>query len=133
MKLSKKNQARQRAIAKMVSSGKALGGLLAGLVATVIPGCRDNSPATPMGDVPCTQQEQKPNSGNEKHGRNPAVRGKYLIEPEKPNETNEKSEDFITAGVMLPETEPEPEPKPNAKNEKKPVFEEGGDIQVSDE
>jgi hypothetical protein len=66
-----------------------------------------------MGDVPCTQQEQKPNSGNEKHGRNPAVRGKYLIEPEKPNETNEKSEDFITAG--------------------KPVFEEGGDIQVSDE
>jgi hypothetical protein len=104
MKLSKKNQARQRAIAKMVSSGKALGGLLAGLVATVIPGCRDNSPATPMGDVPCTQQEQKPNSDNEKHGRNPAVRGKYLIEPE-----------------------------PNAKNEKKPEFELGGDIQVSDE
>ena len=117
----------------MISSGKALGGLLAGLVATVIPGCRDNSPATPMGDVLCTQQEQKPNSGNEKRGRNPAVRGKYLIEPEKPNETNEKSEDFITAGVMLPETEPEPEPEPNAKNEKKPVFEEGGDIQVSDE
>ena len=127
MKLSKKNQARQRAIAKMVSSGKALGGLLAGLVATVIPGCRDNSPATPMGDVPCTQKEQKPKSGNEKHGRNPAVRGKYLIEQENPNETNEKSEDFITAGVMLPE------PEPNAKNEKKPVFEEGGDIQVSDE
>ncbi len=127
MKLSKKSQARQRAIAKMVSSGKTLGGLLAGLVATVIPGCRDNSPATPMGDVPCTQQEQKPNSGNEKHGRNPAVRGKYLIEQENPNETNEKSEDFITAGEILPE------PEPNAKNEKESRFESDGYISSSDE
>ena len=98
MKLSKKSQARQRAIAKMVASGKALGGLLAGLAATAIVGCRDNSTATPMGDIPCPPQEQKPNSGNEKHGRNPAVRGKYLVEPEKPNEANEKSEDFITVG-----------------------------------
>ena len=127
MKLSKKSQARQRAIAKMVASGKALGGLLAGLVAAAIPGCRDNSPGARMGDVPCPPQEQKPNSGNEKHGRNPAVRGKYLVEPEKPNEANEMSEDFKTAGVMLPE------PETNAKNEKEPVFEEGGDIQVSDE
>ena len=126
MKLSKKSQARQRTIAKMVASGKALGGLLAGLVAAAIPGCRDNSPGARMGEVPCPQQEQKPNSGNEKHGRNPAVRGKYLIEPEKPNETNENSEDFRTMGEIV-------EPEPNAKNEKEPVFEEGGDIQVSDE
>ena len=81
MKLSKKSQARQRAIAKMVASGKALGGLLAGLVAAAIPGCRDNSPGARMGEVPCPQQEQKPNSGNEKHGRNPAVRGKYAASP----------------------------------------------------
>ena len=126
MKLSKKSQARQRTIAKMVASGKALGGLLAGLVAAAIPGCRDNSPGARMGEVPCPQQEQKPNSGNEKHGRNPAVRGKYLIEPEKPNETNENNEDFRTMGEIV-------EPEPNAKNEKEPVFEEGGDIQVSDE
>ena len=51
MKLSKKSQARQRAIAKMVASGKALGGLLAGLVAAAIPGCRDNSPGARMGEV----------------------------------------------------------------------------------
>ena len=126
MKLSKKSQARQRAIAKMVASGKALGGLLAGLVAAAIPGCRDNSPGARMGEVPCPQQEQKPNSGNEKHGRNPAVRGKYLIEPEKPNETNENGEDFRTMGEIA-------EPESNAKNEKEPVFEEGGDIQISDE
>ena len=126
MKLSKKSQARQRTIAKMVASGKSLGGLLAGLVAAAIPGCRDNSPGARMVDVPCPPQEQKPNSGNEKHGRNPAVRGKYLVEPEKPNETNENNEDFRTMGEIV-------EPKPNAKNEKKPVFEEGGDIQVSDE
>ena len=126
MKLSKKSQARQRAIAKMVASGKALGWLLAGLVAAAIPGCRDNSPGARMGEVPCPQQEQKPNSGNEKHGRNPAVRGKYFIEPEKPNETNENSEDFRTMGEIA-------EPESNAKNEKEPVFEEGGDIQISDE
>ena len=104
MKLWKKSQARQRAIAKMVTSGKALGGLLAGLVAAAIPGCRDNSPGARMGEVPCPQQEQKPNSGNEKHGRNPAVRGKYLIEPEKPNETNENSEDFRTMGEIAEPT-----------------------------
>ena len=102
MKLSKKSQARQRAIAKMVASGKALGGLLAGLVAAAIPGCRDNSPGARMGEVPCPQQEQKP------------------------NETNENSEDFRTMGEIA-------EPESNAKNEKEPVFEEGGDIQISDE
>ena len=59
-----------------------------------------------MGDVPCTRQEQKPNSGNEKRGRDPAVRGKYLIELEKPNETNENDEDFIAAGVSPPEPAP---------------------------
>ncbi len=80
MKLSKESQARQRAIAKMVSTGKTLGGLLVGLAATVVVGCRDNSPGARMGDVPCPQQEQKPNSGNEKHGRNPAVRGRHLVE-----------------------------------------------------
>lgn len=102
MKLSKKSQARQKAIAKMVASGKALGGLLVGLVAAAIPGCRDNSSGARMGDYPCPPQEQKPNSGNEKHGRNPAVRGKYLCEPEKTNE----------------------------KNESEPLFEEGGDVQI---
>ena len=52
MKLSKENAARQRRIRKAVSAGKALGGLLVGLAATVA-GCRGkNSPAHTMGRFP---------------------------------------------------------------------------------
>ena len=52
MKLSKENAARQRKIRKTVSAGKALGGLLVGLAATVA-GCRGkNSPAHTMGRFP---------------------------------------------------------------------------------
>ena len=48
MKLSRKNAAIQQAIRKSLASGKALGGLLVGLAATVA-GCRENSPANTMG------------------------------------------------------------------------------------
>ena len=39
MKLSKKNQARQRAIRKAIASGKSVGGLLAGALALATTGC----------------------------------------------------------------------------------------------
>ena len=86
MKLSKKSQSRQRAIAKAIASGKSLGGLLAGLAAAVFTGCRDNSPRVPMGDVP---NQQQPNAAHEKRGRDASVRGKYLIEPEENNNNND--------------------------------------------
>ena len=44
MKLSKKNAARQRAIHKAISSGKALGGLLVGIAAVTAASCRGNPP-----------------------------------------------------------------------------------------
>ena len=51
MKLSRKNASLQRAIHRTLASGKALGGLLVGLVATVA-GCRENAPTQPMGRFP---------------------------------------------------------------------------------
>ena len=61
MKLSKKNMSVQRAIHRAVSSGKALGGLIVGLAATVS-GCREHSPANTMGDYPASPQLQEENA-----------------------------------------------------------------------
>ena len=122
MKLSKKGKSRQRAIAKALASGKSLGGLLAGLAAAVFTGCRDNSPRVPMGDFP---NQQQPNAAHEKRGRDASVRGKYVIEPkEEGNKINENNEVFTTSGEI------ETKPKPNAENEKEPIREEGGDVQI---
>ena len=62
MKLSKKRAAIQRAIHKSLASGKALGGLIVGLAATVA-GCRDHhTPANTMGDYPASPQQQEENA-----------------------------------------------------------------------
>ena len=66
MKLSRKNAALQRAIQRSLASGKALGGLLVGLVATVA-GCRDNSPAHTMGRYPDPRYQG--NGANENRNR----------------------------------------------------------------
>ena len=60
MKLSRKNAALQRVIQRTLASGKALGGLLVGLVATVA-GCREHTPADTMGDYPAQQPLQEEN------------------------------------------------------------------------
>ena len=58
MKLSKRSEALQRAIHKAVASGKALGGLLIGIAATVT-GCRERTPANTMGSYPAPRQQQE--------------------------------------------------------------------------
>ena len=58
MKLSKKNEAVQRTIHRAVASGKALGGLIVGLAATVA-GCRERTPADTMGSYPASPQLQE--------------------------------------------------------------------------
>ena len=64
MKLSKKNAAVQRVLQKAIASGKALGGLLAGLAAAAVAGgCREHSPATTMGSYPNTHCQD--NAANE--------------------------------------------------------------------
>ena len=80
MKLSRKSAARQRVIHKFIGSGKALGGLLAGLAAAVVSGCSEHSPATTMGDYP------NPNAVRETEDRGhrrAVVMGKMLLTPER--------------------------------------------------
>ena len=77
MKLSKKDRARQRAIGKTLAAGKALGELLAGLVASVVSGCTEHSPANTMGSYPA------PNAPSEVKGHRRAdVMGRMLLTPE---------------------------------------------------
>ena len=65
MKLSKKDEARQRMIARTLASGKALGGLLIGLTATAFTGCRNETgSADTMGRYPASMEQE--NRGSEK-------------------------------------------------------------------
>jgi hypothetical protein len=82
MKLSKKGANIQKTIHEAVASGKALGGLLVGLAATVA-GCRERSPASTMGSYPAPQQLQ---SENESWSGRRAIPGEPPVP--QPAETN---------------------------------------------
>jgi len=96
MKLSRKNAALQRAIQRSLASGKALGGLLVGLIATVA-GCRDNSPAHTMGRYPDPRYQG--NGANE--NRNRRVVPGEPPEPQ-PVETNAANECKNDTGIHTP-------------------------------
>jgi len=59
MKLSKKNQARQRAIRKAIASGKSVGGLLAGALALATTGCSPRPSPGPIGRFPDRRYEEQ--------------------------------------------------------------------------
>jgi hypothetical protein len=59
MKLSKKNQARQRAIRKAIASGKSVGGLLAGALALATTGCSPKPSPGPIGRFPDRRYEEQ--------------------------------------------------------------------------
>ena len=59
MKLSKKNQARQRAIRKAIASGKSVGGLLAGALALATTGCSPRPSPGPIGRFPDPSYEEQ--------------------------------------------------------------------------
>lgn len=108
MKLSKKSAARQRAIHKALAAGKALGGLLVGLAASVVSGCSEHSPTTTMGSYPAS------NAGRETRSHRRAdVMGKMLLEPE-PERTNAVNE---AKGVFVTEGEEPPSPRPKTANQ----------------
>ncbi len=68
MKLSKKNQSRQRAIRKALASGKSVGGLLAGALALATAGCSpEGHTRGPIGRFPDPSYEEraKTNACNE--------------------------------------------------------------------
>jgi len=103
MKLSRKNAARQRAIHKAISSGRALGGVLVGLAAVTAASCRGNPQEvrtmgmydpqsrvntvneskqvyTTPGEEP-SPKTAKPNAVRERRGK-PTVVGKMRLPPE---------------------------------------------------
>ncbi|MBR4170975.1 MAG: hypothetical protein IKR48_04930 [Kiritimatiellae bacterium] len=80
MKLTKENSAIQRAIRRALASGKSLGGLLIGLVATTITGCRERTPANTMGRYPSREPQQNACQEMEDPA---AVRGKMILSPQK--------------------------------------------------
>ena len=81
MRLSKKNAARQRVLQKAIASGKTLGGLLVGFVATVT-GCGRHSPASTMGRFPDPNYQE--------------------------NATNENAEVLVTEGEIPEQKSPTP-------------------------
>ena len=86
MKLSKTSAALQRAIHRAVASGKAVGGLIVGLAATVA-GCREHTPANTMGSYPASPQQQEENALK---GHRRAIPGEPPVP--QPAETNAASE-----------------------------------------
>ena len=59
MKLSKKNQARQRAIRKALARGKSISGLLAGALAIATTGCSGSDTRGPIGRFPDPSYEER--------------------------------------------------------------------------
>ena len=101
MKLSRKNTALQRAIQRTLASGKALGGLLVGLVATVA-GCRDNSPAHTMGRFPDPRYRE--NDANENRNQDATPGELSAPQPVKTNAVNEckKGQMYRTTRIPAP-------------------------------
>ena len=100
MKLSKKSTALQRAIQRTLASGKALGGLLVGLVATVA-GCRENSPAHTMGRFP--DPRYRGNDANENRNQDATPGELSAPQPAKTNAANEykKGMAYRTTGIPV--------------------------------
>ena len=99
MKLSKKGAAIQRAIHSAVASGKALGGLIVGLAATVV-GCREHhTPANTMGRYPDPRYQT--NEANEKP--EVSVTDGYIASPQpksqKPNAVREVQGKNVSSDV----------------------------------
>ncbi len=101
MKLSRKNAALQRAIQRTLASGKALGGLLVGLVATVA-GCRDNSPAHTMGRFPDPRYQENAKNEDAKEfvtrGEIPEPGETPAQESSKTNAVNEADDEAVVMG-----------------------------------
>ena len=153
MKLSKKNQARQRVIAKALVSGKALGGLLAGIAATTLTGCerhpfrtagRPASVSQPIDEIDEILDDVtvrgnvtavgQPNAANE-NAEDFVVMGEPpVFESDPPNKVNEKTNAIVirTAGIPVSALDPKPK-QPNATNETKEVWATAGDIAIEPE
>jgi len=90
MKLTKENSAIQRAIRRVLASGKSLGGLLIGLATTTITGCRERTPANTMGRYPSRETQQNACQEMEDPA---AVRGTMILSPQTAKQIEKTTEE----------------------------------------
>lgn len=115
MKLSKKNQARQRAIRKAITSGKSVSGLLVGTLALATTGCSPRPSPGPIGRFPDPSYEEraKTNACNETPPVQPAPGDAPPLQPPpKPSPKSTRTKSMRTSGI--------PAPRPTAKSPQKP-------------
>ena len=112
MKLSKKNAARQRAIHKAISSGKALGGVLVGIAAVTAASCRGNPP--PARTMGLYAPPPRANTVNE--SRQVYTTPGKESNPAKPNAVQERRGKPVVKGTPLPPERRKPlRPLPSAQ------------------
>ena len=117
MKLSKKNQTRQRAIRKALTSGKSVSGLLAGALALATTGCSPGGHTHgPIGRFPDPRyEEQAPtNACNETPPvQMPPGDMPPPQPPPKPTPKSTRPQPVRTMGVMAPRPAAKPPQKPS--------------------
>ena len=116
MKLSKKNQARQRAIRKAIAGGKSVSGLLAGALALATTGCSPRSSPGPIGRFPDPSYEEraKTNACNETPPvQRPPGDMPPPQPPSKPTPKSTRPQPVRTMGVMAPRPAAKPPQKPS--------------------
>ena len=111
MKLSKKNQARQRAIRKAIASGKSVGGLLAGALALATTGCSPKPSPGPIGRFPDRRYEEQAGrkANNESPRRVPM--GDVPNDQPTPPSPKPKTPPLVHTTGEVPPCNPPPTPK----------------------
>ena len=117
MKLSKKNQARQRAIRKAIAGGKSVSGLLAGALALATTGCSPRSSPGPIGRFPDPSYEARANT-NACNQTPPMQTTPGEAPPPKPPAKPSRQQKsggtpMHTMGIMAPRPTAKPPQKPN--------------------
>ena len=119
MKLSKKNQARQRAIRKALAGGKSVSGLLAGALALATTGCSPKPSPGPIGRFPDRNYEERArrNANNEKPRRVPMgdVPSDQPIQPKAPGTQSPNPKPVTPPLVRTTGEVPPPPQKPPQK------------------
>ena len=117
MKLSKKNQTRQRAIRKALASGKSVSGLLAGALALATTGCSPGGHTHgPIGRFPDPSYQERANTNacNETPPMQTTTGEVPPSRPQpKPAPKTTQPQPMRTMGIMAPQPAAKPPQKPN--------------------
>ncbi len=117
MKLSKKNQARQRAIRKAIASGKSVSGLLAGALALATTGCSPGGHTHgPIGRFPDPSYQERANTNACNETPPVQTTTGEVPPPQPPPKPAPKTTQPLpmrTMGIMAPRPAAKPPQKPN--------------------